>query len=104
MSRARPFLLVLVIFLAVPCILWMGGGALDAQTRPSEVRPAYQYVGVEQTIARINLSTGRIELLAQRGFPKSSLLTDQQRPWRWREIRVRDSAGNSRDGVLKSSH
>ena len=104
MSRARPFLLAVVVFLAVPCILWMGGGVLSAQTRPSDVRPAFQYVGVEQTIARIELSTGRIELLAQRGFPKSSLLTEQQRPWQWREIRVRDSAGSARDGALKSGH
>lgn len=101
MSRARSFFLALVIFLAVPCILWVGGGVLDAQTRPSEARLAYQYVGVEQTIARIDLATGRIELLAQRGLPKSSLLTEQQRPWRWREVRVRDSA---RDEVFKGGH
>lgn len=99
MFRGRPFLLALVVFLAVPYILWMGGGVLDAQTRPSEVRPAYQYVGVEQTIARIESSTGKIELLIQRGFPKSSLLTEQQRPWQWRKIRVRDSEG---DGAPKS--
>ena len=104
MSQARPFILALVIFLAIPCILWMGGSLLDAQTRPPEIRAAYQYVGVEQTIARIELSTGRIELLAQRGFPKSSLLTEQQRPWQWREIRIRDSAGSARDGALKSGH
>ena len=101
MSRARPFVLALVVVLAVPCILWMGGGVLDAQTRPAEGRPAYQYVGVEQTIARIELSTGRIELLAQRGLPKSSLVTEQQRPWQWREIRIRDGAGSAREGVLK---
>lgn len=104
MSRVRPFLPALVVFLAVPCILWMGGGVLDAQTRPPEVRPAYQYVGVEQTIARVDLRTGKIELLAQRGSTKSSLLMEQQRPWQWREIRVRDSAGSSRDGALKSGH
>ncbi len=104
MSRAKPFVLVLAVFLAVPCILWMGGGILHAQARSSEARSAYQYVGVDQTIARIELSTGRIELLAQRGLPKSSLLMEQQRPWQWREIRVRDSAGNSRDGASKSGH
>ena len=104
MSRVRPFLLALVVVLAVPSILWMGGGVLSAQTRSSEVRPAYQYVGVQQTIARIELSTGRIELLAQRGFPKSSLLGEQQRPWQWRKIRVRQSADSSRDGALKSGH
>jgi len=98
MSRAKPFFPALVVFAVIPCIWWVGGGVLNAQTRSAEARPAYEYVGVEQTIARIELSTGKIELLVQRGNPKSSLLTDQQRPWHWREIRIRDSA---EDGAPK---
>jgi len=79
----------------------MGGGTAGAQTRSAEVRPTYQYVGVEQTLARIDLSTGKIELLSQRGSPKSSLLIEQQRPWQWREIRVRDSARSARESIFK---
>ena len=69
-----------------------GWGQAVSQPEPSPNRPAYQYVGVEQTIARIDEATGRIEILFQRNTPRSSLLTRQSRPWEWREIRVRDSS------------
>ncbi len=69
-----------------------GWGEAASQPEPTPARPAYQYVGVEQTIARIDRATGRIEILSQRSAPRSSLLSPQSRPWQWREIRVRDRA------------
>ncbi len=71
-----------------------GWGQAVSQPEPSTARPAYQYVGVEQTIARIDRATGRIEILSQRSAPRSSLLTPQSRPWQWREVRVRDRAAD----------
>ncbi len=67
-----------------------GWGQPVSQPEPSPDRPVYQYVGVEQTIARIDRATGRIEVLSQRAAPRTSLLSPQSRPWHWREIRVRD--------------
>jgi len=75
---------------AVGVLAARGWGQAVSQPEPSSDRPTYQYVGVEQTIARIDGATGRIEVLSQRTSPRSSLLTPQSRPWEWREIRVRD--------------
>ncbi len=73
-----------------------GWGQAVSQPGPPPDRPVYQYVGVEQTIARINMATGRIEVLYQRSTSRSSLLSPQSRPWQWREIRVRDRADDPR--------
>lgn len=73
-----------------------GSGQDVSQPDASPARPVYQYVGVEQTIARIDAATGRIEVLYQRNAPRSSLLTPQSRPWEWREIRVRDRGDEAR--------
>lgn len=78
--------------LAGSAVLWWGVQALRAQPKPKEP-PAYQYVGVQQTIARIDARTGRIEVLYKRGDPKASLLTPDHLPWEWREVRVREPRG-----------
>jgi hypothetical protein len=50
---------------------------------------AYQYVGVEQTIARVDTATGKIEVLSKQGETRASLLTKDARAWEWREIPLR---------------
>ncbi len=67
-----------------------GWGQAVSQPEQAAARPTYQYVGVEQTVARIEVATGRIEILFQRNAPRTSLLSPQSRPWEWREVRVRD--------------
>jgi hypothetical protein len=91
MNMRGPGMIGLVLAAGVVgAIAARGWGQAVSQPEPSPDRPAYQYVGVEQTIARIDGATGRIEILSQRSTPRSSLLTQQSRPWEWREIRVRD--------------
>ena len=88
-----------VLAFALGCVgVWsLGAGRLEAQTGASVARPAYQYVGVEQTIARIELTTGKIEILEQPESTRASLLVKHPKPWEWREVataeRRSDSAG-----------
>ena len=88
------------IVLAGQVILSWGAGLLRAQSPRQETRPAYQYVGVQQTIARIDGATGRIELLSKTGEPRASLLTPDERAWEWREVPVREKRArpSSRSG------
>ncbi len=67
-----------------------GVGRIQAQSRPQESRTAYQYVGVQQTIARIDETTGRIEILSKVGESRASLLTQDARVWEWRRVQVRE--------------
>jgi len=76
------------VLVAAWVLLGGRGGTLSAQTRPERAPPTYQYVGVEQTIARIDTATGRIEVLSKRGEPKASLLMPGSRSWEWREVPV----------------
>ena len=81
-------MLAVGVLLAAWVLLGGRGGTLSAQTRPERAPPIYQYVGVEQSIARIDTATGRIEVLSKRGEPKASLLMPGSRPWEWREVPV----------------
>ncbi len=80
--------LVAGIVLAGWTILGASGGSSSAQTKEGRASPVYHYVGVEQTIARVHATTGRVEVLCKRGEPKASLLTPGTRPWEWREVPI----------------
>lgn len=91
------------LWLAVGVVtIWCAGRfnklAAQSETRPTAV--AYQYVGVGQSIARIDTRTGAIEILSVRDDARASLLTPGRRPWSWRLIRLRrdDSADRGRSG------
>ncbi len=89
MPEKRKWLMVVVVVAGVAMLL-CGVQALWAQTQPGRARPAYQYLGVDQTIARVDPETGRIEILSKRGEPRASLLMQDRKPWEWREVRVRE--------------
>lgn len=68
---------------------FLGGGELFAQPQAKEIRADYDYVGVMQTLARIDPRTGRIEVLSRRGDSRASLLWPDTGVWEWREVRLR---------------
>ena len=96
MSKTRAYVFVGILLAGQAVLLW-GADALRAQAKPLEAKPVYQYVGVQQTIARVNQRTGRIEVLSRRGDSRASLLVADQRPWEWREVRVREGPPDSRE-------
>jgi hypothetical protein len=83
MVAAGGMLLVAQVFLC------HGVEALRAQTKSERAAPTYQYVGVDQTLARVDISTGKIDILARPGEPRASLLTKGSKPWEWMEVPVR---------------
>ncbi len=92
MARKNRFVLVLLAAAAVTPWLIVAGGPLMAQSRPAPRQPAYQYVGVDRTIARVETATGRVEILTRKGETRASLLMPDRRPWRWREVRIDDQS------------
>ncbi len=101
MSGNRRWLMIAVVVGAMAALL-CGVEALRAQTQPGRVKPAYQYVGVDQTIARVDPDAGRIEILSKRGEPRASLLMPDRKPWEWREVRVQENRG-TREGRGRES-
>ena len=95
MSKTRAYMFVVVLLAGQAVLLWCAD-ALWAQSKPIEAKPVYQYVGVQQTIARVDQRTGRIEVLSRRGESRASLLVADPRPWEWREVRVREGQADSR--------
>ena len=89
-KRDRWVIVAAAVLLPGLAVLWWGGQTLWAQPKPKEPAGPYQYVGVQQTIARVDSRTGRIEVLYKRGDPKASLLMPDSMPWEWREVRVRE--------------
>jgi hypothetical protein len=90
MSKSRRWMIVTGVALLIALAAFaLGGGVLNAQAKSGQSAPTYQYVGVEQTIARIDMASGRIEILYKPREPKASLLTPDSRPWEWREVPVR---------------
>lgn len=62
-----------------------------AQPRASEIRPprpAFDYVGVGDSLVRVDRDSGKVEILEQRDSPGLTLTIEQAKPWSWREIRV----------------
>ena len=86
------------LLLAGQVLLCWGVETLRAQTRRERAAPAYQYVGVEQTIARVDTATGKIEILSKQGETRASLLTRDARPWEWREVPVRAERHQADEG------
>ena len=99
MLRSRSYVVMATLGLLMLAGMWAGGAALHAQTTPSDLKPTFQYVGVEQTIARVNLATGKMEILEQRDSTRASLLVKQSRPWEWREIPVLEHRSAPGEGV-----
>jgi hypothetical protein len=90
MSKAGRWLVVAGgIVLVGQGLLHWGVETLWAQAKSERATPVFQYVGVEQTIARVDTATGRIEILAKRGEPRASLLTKDSKAWEWMEVPVR---------------
>ena len=94
-KRDRWVIVAAAVLLPGLAVLWWGGQTLWAQPKPKEPAGPYQYVGVQQTIARVDSRTGRIEVLYKRGDTKASLLMPDNMPWEWREVRVREPRGDS---------
>ena len=111
MSGLRMSVRVVTICVASLVLTLVGVGILSGQSLPGDrgkasKRPpgparVYQYVGVEQTIARVDMATGKIEILSQRRSQRASLLVEHSRPWQWREVAVRES--NRREPELQST-
>jgi len=64
------------------------GTALHASP-PSQSPSQYQYVGVANSIARVNTVTGDVEILAIDRDPMASLVNHtDRRKWAWRPIKL----------------
>lgn len=86
-STARISRLLVFSILSVALIAAVG----LAQPRASEIRPpraAFDYVGVGDSLVRVDRDSGRVEILEQRDSPGLTLTIEQAKPWSWREIRV----------------
>lgn len=81
---------LIAVLVLVQWALLSGGGLLHAQSQPTPREPAYQYVGVDQTIARVETATGRVEILAKPGETRASLLIPDRRPWKWRDVPIEE--------------
>ncbi|MFQ5502731.1 MAG: hypothetical protein ACE5EQ_10590 [Phycisphaerae bacterium] len=88
-----------LVFAAVAVMILWSTQDLRAQQNSPFTSSVYQYVGVNQTIARISNATGKIEILEQHNAPGLSLLHPQARPWEWREIRIRKDRTHRRGTV-----
>jgi hypothetical protein len=83
-SRQIRFLL-----LTGAAILVVAAWAIARPTSPQPAPPAYQYVGLDRTLVRVEQSTGRIWVLRYRGSGQLSLLTSPAEPgWAWQEVRI----------------
>ncbi len=96
MHEKRKWLMAGVVVVGVVMLL-CGAQTLRAQMQPGRAKPAYQYMGVDQTIARLDPETGRIEILSKRGEPRASLLMQDRKPWEWREVNVRADRATRED-------
>ncbi len=89
MSKTNRWTLVMALLILALAAFLLGGGDLLAQPQAKEIKADYDYVGVMQTMARIDQRTGRIEVLSRRGDARASLLSPGMEGWEWREIRLR---------------
>ncbi|MFQ5411820.1 MAG: hypothetical protein ACE5EC_05965 [Phycisphaerae bacterium] len=99
MKRLQGGVVSVVVCAAMAVMILLSAKGLGAQPGPAFTRPVYQYVGINQTIARVEQATGRIEILEQRDAPGLSLVHVQSRPWEWREIRIRKERDRRRGSV-----
>lgn len=72
------------------------GQFLQAEQPTAPTADAYHYVGVQQTIARVHVQTGEIDILARGRDTRSSLLIPDSRPWTWRPVRINSTEPNRR--------
>ncbi len=97
-KRGRWIKTAMGIVLAWQVLSSWGDGLIQAEPPHQESRTDYQYVGVQQTIARIDATTGRIEILSKRGEPRASLLTPDMGGWEWRRVLIREGASQPPSG------
>ena len=92
-KKDRCLALLGAVGLAGVAMSWWAVQAWGQQPKAKEAAPpsAYQYIGVQQTIARVDTRTGRIDILCKRGEPTASMLMPDTRPWEWREVPLRES-------------
>ncbi len=88
MSASWRRLLFALVLAAVSGTWLMATSRSDAGPRASAAESRYQYVGVQQSIARIDLQNGGIEVLAREGETRASLLIPSGRAWSWRRVRI----------------
>ncbi|MFQ5423895.1 MAG: hypothetical protein ACE5F9_07935 [Phycisphaerae bacterium] len=88
MSASWRRLLFVLILAAVSGTWWVTASRSNAGPRASAAGSRYQYVGVQQSIARIDLQTGGIEVLTREGETRASLLIPSGRAWSWRRVRI----------------
>ena len=68
---------------------WFAADPGHAADPPQDERvEAFEYVGLQYTIARVNVRTGKIDILTRGGETRVSLVTPGSRPWSWRPIPV----------------
>ncbi len=76
---------------------WFAAGPGHAADPPQDERvEAFEYVGLQYTIARVNVRTGKIDILTRGGETRVSLVTPGSRPWSWRPIPVKPTESTLR--------
>lgn len=78
-------------FAVLATVLLAVATASVARARPEspEPNPEYQYVGLDRTLARVNVATGQVWVLLHDQTPGLALsAAPRQRGWRWQAVRL----------------
>lgn len=101
MRHARTFMLGGAVVVAVVAAAWsLGTARADdvANMEPSK----YQYVGLNNNLARIDPESGRVWVLkvaagVDRRAGVNDIVTYPEHPWMWTEVRIMGVRGQSAD-------
>ena len=94
-SAAAAVVLALALGLSVG---WAQPGIQTPTAGPEE----YHYVGLQQTMARVHLRTGAIDILTREGETRVGLVTPGGRPWSWRPVRMSERESTARRPAPRS--
>ncbi len=94
-SAAAAVVLALALGLSVG---WAQPGPQAPAAGPEE----YHYVGLQQTMARVHLRTGAIDILVREGETRVGLGTPGGRPWSWRSVRMSERESTARRPAPRS--
>lgn len=84
---------VVMLGLAVWCASGPGPSADAPKSKGAE---AFDYVGVANTVARINVQTGAIDVLIRGDDTRVGIRTPGGQPWSWRPVRIKTAETTTR--------